>query len=69
MGEKLSQTSETAQKSSKGLKKIASKIIGGKSNNESTSNGFLFRRSETKHENIYPQLPEQKSLLIAYVLW
>lgn len=67
MGEKISQTKESSQKTSKGLKKLASKIIGR--NYETSTDGLLFRRSETKHENIYPQLPEQKSLLIAYILW
>lgn len=67
MGEKISQTKESATKSSKVLKKHAAKVINGNDNGD--SNEFQFKRAETKHENIYPQLPEQKSLLIAYILW
>lgn len=67
MGEKLSQSNDVAQKSSNNIKKLASKIIGN--GDKSATNGLHFKRAETKHENIYPQLPAQKSMLIAYILW
>ncbi|CAO1401361.1 unnamed protein product [Diamesa tonsa] len=76
MGEKLSpavadpQNGQGSKSSndpskSKTLKKITSKFLG----TTSQSNNVHFARPETKHENIYPQIPAQKSLLVAYLLW
>lgn len=71
MGEKLSPSadeSSSSRKSSKDgqtLKKAATKFLGSGYD----LNGVQFSRPVTKHENIYPQLPEQKSLIVAYLLW
>lgn len=70
MGEKFSQATETPKKTSKGTKKSPVKS-NAKPNEKNlvTTNDFQFKRAETKHEDIYPQLPAQKSLLTAYILW
>src|SRR5690349_18025856 len=69
MGEKLSPTADDSseRKSSKEgkLKKAAAKFLGSGYD----LNGVQFSRPVTKHANIYPQLPEQKSLLVAYLFW
>lgn len=73
MGEKLSPSVADPQngqgskspKESKTLNKITSKLLGTANH----SNTVHFARPETKHENIYPQIPAQKSLLVAYLLW
>lgn len=62
MGEKLSQTVDSEAKQAKTMKKMTSKLLNG-------NGSQTFTRPVTKHENIYPQLPEQKSLLIAYICW
>ncbi|KAG5680456.1 hypothetical protein PVAND_009964 [Polypedilum vanderplanki] len=60
MGEKLSQaaTNPSPKHKSKELK-----------NGKANGNGVHYTRHETKYEHIYPQLPEQKSLFITYILW
>ncbi|CRL01978.1 CLUMA_CG015048, isoform A [Clunio marinus] len=68
MGEKLSPTTtanNSKSKDNKSNKKNGTKNI----TSVYDSRGFEFSRPVTKHENIYPQLPEQKSLLVAYLLW
>ena len=60
MGEKLSQTTSSSQKS---------KDTKSSSKKQSNANGIHYSRPETKYEHIYPQIPEQKSLLVAYILW
>lgn len=60
MGEKLSQTTSSSQKS---------KDTKSSSKKQSNTNGIHYSRPETKYEHIYPQIPEQKSLLVAYILW
>jgi DnaJ family protein C protein 22 len=63
MNEKLAAPS-TPPKNGK-IKKMAQKLLS----NGTNSNQVHFTRPETKHENIYPQLPAQKSLLVTYILW
>jgi len=60
MGEKLSQTTSSFQKS---------KDSKSNSKKQSNGNGIHYSRPETKYEHIYPQIPEQKSLFVAYILW
>ena len=69
MGEKLSQrvsseSNGSAQqiKEAKTMKRLASKLFNGDTSQ-------TFKRPVTKHENIYPQLPEQKSLVVTYICW
>lgn len=69
MGEKLSPTADDSSRKSskeeKSIKKDAAKMF----KNEYDLNGVQFSRPVTKHENIYPQVPAQKSLFVAYLLW
>lgn len=71
MGEKLSLTAEgdsshKTVKEGKSIKKIASKLL---SSGSDAGSSVQFCRPVTKHENIYPQIPAQKSLLVTYILW
>lgn len=70
MGEKISPAAagtnqQKASKESKSIGKIATRLLG----KSSESSSEQFTRPVTKHENIYPQLPAQKSLLVTYILW
>lgn len=69
MGEKLSQATSSASVNSNKLKEMKnSKKLATKSMGNGT-NGMHYARPETKYEHIYPQAPEQKSLVVAYLLW
>lgn len=73
MGEKLSPTSggsseNKPQTEKKGLKKLAAKFLGSGTKAEAEPNEVT-ARPVTKHENIYPQIPAQKSVVVAYILW
>lgn len=70
MGEKISPLAHNSGSSksateTKTIKKLTSKLLG----NGTQTQGMQFVRPVTKHENIYPQIPAQKSLLVAYILW
>lgn len=70
MGEKLSATTDEPSssknsKESNSIKSIAAKFLG----HGVETDGVQFCRPVTKHENIYPQIPPEKSLLITYILW